>query len=107
MILDGNIDEKGDKFVGLLQVRDGIALFTATAVQLSNGELAGALMVGTYLDRLVVDLKTRALADIILLDKSGNFLSTTFLSGTKISDGWGFSCQINLLFLQKQPAAIY
>ena len=34
-------------------------------------------MVGTYLDRLVVDLKTRALADIILLDKSGNFLSTT------------------------------
>jgi signal transduction histidine kinase len=77
MILEGNIDEKGDKFVGLLQVRDGIALFTATAVHLSNGELAGALMVGTYLDRLVVDLKTRALADIILLDKSGNFLSTT------------------------------
>ena len=76
-ILEGNEDEKGDKFVGLLQVKDGIALFTATAVRQSNGELVGALMVGTYLDRLASDLKTRALADIILLDKSGNLLSTT------------------------------
>jgi two-component system NtrC family sensor kinase len=77
MILEGNVDEKGDKFVGLLQVKDGMALFTATAVRQSNGELAGVLMVGTYLDRLVADLKSRALADIILLDKSGNLLSTT------------------------------
>jgi two-component system NtrC family sensor kinase len=34
-------------------------------------------MVGTYLDHLVSDLKTRALADIVLIDKNGNLLSTT------------------------------
>ena len=78
MILEGNVDEQGDKFVGLLQAKDGLALFTATAVHhQSNGELAGALMIGTHLDRHVADLKTRSLADIILLDKSGNLLSTT------------------------------
>ena len=76
-ILKGKVDEKGDKFAGLLQAKDGIALFTSVAVRRSNGELAGVLMVGTYLDHLVSDLKTRALADIVLLDKNGNLLSTT------------------------------
>jgi signal transduction histidine kinase len=76
-ILDGQVDEKGDKFVGLLQTEGGMAMFTSTAVRRSNEELAGVLMVGTYLDHLVSDLKTRALADIVLLDKNGSLLSTT------------------------------
>ena len=76
-ILKGNVDEKGDKFAGLLQAKDGMVLFTSVAVRRSNGELAGVLMVGTYLDHLVSDLKTRALADTVLLDKNGNLLTTT------------------------------
>jgi signal transduction histidine kinase len=76
-ILKGKLDEKGDKFTGLLQAKDGVALFTSAAVRQSNGQLAGVLMVGTYLDHLVSDLKTRALADIVLLDKDGNLLSTS------------------------------
>jgi signal transduction histidine kinase len=76
-ILEGTVDEKGDKFVGLMQAQNGIVLFTTTAVRHSNGELDGVLMIGTYLDHLVSDLKTRALADIILLDKNGNILTTT------------------------------
>jgi signal transduction histidine kinase len=79
-ILKGKVDEKGDKFTGLLQAKDGMVLFTSAAVRQSNGELAGILIVGTYLDNLVSDLKTRALADIVLLDKNGNLLSTTLPS---------------------------
>ncbi|HEU0297284.1 MAG TPA: ATP-binding protein [Anaerolineales bacterium] len=76
-ILKGEIDDTGDKFAGLLQTRDGIALFTSAAVLQSDGQPAGVLLVGTSLDHLVSDLKTRALADIILLDETGKLLSTT------------------------------
>jgi signal transduction histidine kinase len=76
-ILEGQEDEKGDKFAGLLQAKDGSALYASVAVRHSNGKLAGVLLVGTYLDHLVYDLRTRALADIVLLDKDGNLLSTT------------------------------
>lgn len=79
-ILNSEEDDKGDKFTGLLQAKDGMVVFTAAPVRQSNGQIAGVLMVGTYLDQLVSDLKTRALADIVLLDKSGDLLSTTLAS---------------------------
>jgi signal transduction histidine kinase len=76
-ILKGTVDEKGDKFAGLLEVGDGRVLITSTAVRQSDGKLTGVLMVGTYLNKLVYDLKTRALADVVLLDENGSLLSTT------------------------------
>ncbi len=90
MILESKVDEKGDKFTGLLQAKDGIAIFSSAAVRQSNGQLAGVLMVGTYLDHLVSDLKTRALADIVFLDRDGNLLSTTLPpedGGYKVFEG--------------------
>lgn len=76
-ILEGKEDEKGDKFAGLLEAGNGKVLMTATAVREPDGQLAGVLMVGTYLNQLVSDLKTRALADVVLLDENGHLLSTT------------------------------
>ena len=76
-ILNGEEDEKGNKFTGLLQAKEGMVLFTVAAVYQSNGEIAGVLLVGTYLDHLVSELKTRALADVVLLDSNGDLLSTT------------------------------
>lgn len=76
-ILNGEVDDKGDKFAGLLQTKDGTALVTSVAVLESDGQLAGVLLVGTYLDHLVSDLKSRALADIVILNEKGNLLSTT------------------------------
>ena len=76
-ILNGTVDQKGDKFAGFLDSKGGKVLLTSTGVRQSTGELAGVLMVGTYLNRLVSDLKTRALADVVLLDEDGNLLSTT------------------------------
>ena len=76
-ILNGKLDEKGDKFAELLQVNGDLALFTSTAVRQSDGQLAGVVMVATPLNHLVYELKNRALADIVLLDLNGNLLSTT------------------------------
>jgi len=80
-ILNGEVDEKGDKFNALLETNNGVALFTGTPVHNSNGELAGVLMVASYLQDLASDLKVRALADILILDQNGNPLATTFQLG--------------------------
>lgn len=76
-ILQNIVDQGGDKYAGLWQTSQGMAFVTTSSVRHSNGRLAGVLMVGTYLDSLTADLKTRALADILLLDKEGQRLSTT------------------------------
>jgi signal transduction histidine kinase len=77
-ILNGEVDEKGDKYSALLETKNGVALFTGTPVRNSDGGLAGILLVATYLQDLASDLKTRALADIFFLDQSGNPIATTF-----------------------------
>ena len=86
-ILDGDEDEKGDKFAGVLETTDGMAFFTSAAVRQTDGEIAGVLMVGTYLETLVADLKTRALADIVILDDNKIVLSATL---PPEDNGFGF-----------------
>jgi signal transduction histidine kinase len=76
-ILRNVVDQDGDKYAGLWQTAQGPAFITTSAVRHSNGRLAGVLVVGTYLDSLTTDLKSRALADIVLLDQAGQRLSTT------------------------------
>ena len=62
----GQVDSQGDKFAGLALV-DGVwALYTAGPILNSNGDRVGILLVGTYLDVLVRQLKTDALADSVL-----------------------------------------
>lgn len=86
-ILHGEVDERGDKFAGVVGVDEGAAIFTASAVQRSDGEIAGVLMVGTRLAHVAADLKARALADIIILDPAGNVLTATL---PPVDGGYGF-----------------
>ena len=76
-VLHSKVDEKGDKFSALLETKNGPALLTSTPVKNSVGSLAGVLMVGTYLQDLATELKTRALADVVILDPSGNLLASS------------------------------
>ncbi len=76
-VLDGQVDSAGDKFVGLLETEDGLYLFTSAPVRDSTDKLVGALMVGTRLDTLLVELKSQALADIVVLDLHGKLIATT------------------------------
>jgi signal transduction histidine kinase len=76
-VLNGEKDEWGDKFVQILVLEQGPILFTSGAVIDSSENSAGVMMVGTYLDHIIIDLKKQALADIVLVDRSGQLVATT------------------------------
>ncbi|HMK08867.1 MAG TPA: ATP-binding protein [Anaerolineales bacterium] len=75
--LEGQVDSQGDKFAGLASTIYGPYLFTAGPVKGSDGQVLGALMIGTRLDSLAAEIKAQVLADVILLDPTGAVMSTT------------------------------
>ncbi|NIM93693.1 MAG: HAMP domain-containing protein [Anaerolineales bacterium] len=77
-VIDYEIDDLGDKYAGLLITRFGPYLYTSAPVRNSSNQLVGVLMIGTRLESLLADLKTQALADMILLSENGTLLSSTF-----------------------------
>jgi len=76
-ILSGQVDAEGDKFAGLLRTGLSPYLFTSAPVRASDGQLVGVLMIGTRLETLLADLKSQALADIVMLDSNGQMMATT------------------------------
>jgi signal transduction histidine kinase len=78
-ILNNASDDLGDKFVGLLPTAYGDYFFTSAPVRDSSGELQGVMMVGSNLDKFVVELKTQALADVFVLNLSGQLVASTFM----------------------------
>jgi signal transduction histidine kinase len=77
-VLRGETDALGDKFVGLIPLRDGMYFFTSAPVRDASGGLAGVLLLGTNADSLVAELKSEALADVILQTADGALVATTF-----------------------------
>jgi signal transduction histidine kinase len=75
--LEGKTDATGDKFAGLLSTAQGPYLFTSAPVRDANNQIVGSLLIGTRLSTLLSDLKTQALADIVVIDQAGNLLDTT------------------------------
>jgi two-component system NtrC family sensor kinase len=71
------VDEKGDKFVRVINTPFGQALVTSAPVRDSTGSLVGVMLVGTRIETLLSTTKTQTLADIILLDDSHKLLGTT------------------------------
>ena len=77
-VLAGRQDASGDKFVGLIETSYGTHLYTSAPVRGEGDQLVGALLLGTRLDSLVADLKSQALADIVLQRPDGELLSSSF-----------------------------
>jgi len=76
----GEQDEQGDKFAGLLKTQQGWYLFTVAPVRrLADDALVGAMLIGTNLNDLLIDIKQLALADISVLNPDGRLLETTFV----------------------------
>lgn len=75
--LIGQADELGDKFAEIAVFPSGAYLLTSAPVRDPNGELAGVLLVGTRLDVLLSSLKAQTLADVFLLNESGQVVATT------------------------------
>jgi signal transduction histidine kinase len=78
LVLDGYVDEVGDKRAFLAQTHDGYMLFTVGPV-VDNGEQVGAVMVGTDLHRTVSEVTESALARVTLYDQAGQVVDTSLL----------------------------
>lgn len=78
LVLDGYVDEVGDKRAFLAETPDGHILFTVGPVAL-NGDQVGAVMVGTDLHRTVNDVTQSALARVTLYDQDGQVIDTSLL----------------------------
>lgn len=76
-ILQGDVDELGDKYAQIVETSEGFVLYTAGPV-LSNDELVGVVLVGTSLDSFVRQAKAGALADVTVYDFHGNPLISSF-----------------------------
>ncbi|MGA9534039.1 MAG: ATP-binding protein [Anaerolineales bacterium] len=77
-VLAGTSDQEGDKFVGLVETNAGAFLFTSAPVFDSSGDTLGAILAGTYAETLARDLKSQALADIVLLDQEQGLIASSF-----------------------------
>lgn len=83
-ILSGEQDEQGDKFAGLFFLNSGSYLFTSAPVVDTNGDLAGVIMMGSQLDRLLVALAPQALAQIaMVINSDGSIISASTLPQTE------------------------
>jgi len=78
-VLSGSVDQTGDKYVGVVATTEGDYLFTAGPIPDEDGNLIGALLVGTPVDDLVAVMKSQVLADILLFGQDGAYLISTLL----------------------------
>jgi signal transduction histidine kinase len=87
-VLAGVVDERGDKYAGLVTLPGGvIMLYTSGPVQTEEGDVVGAMLVGTTLDRLLTGIKTESLADIVVYQATGDPVSST-LAAWRESPQW-------------------
>jgi two-component system, OmpR family, sensor histidine kinase ResE len=75
-VLDGYLDEFGDKFVLLYESSDGLMLYTVGPIYLEE-QLVGAAMVGTLVRPMVVNLTETAVARVTLYDRHGQVVEST------------------------------
>jgi len=80
LVLDGFVDEFGDKRVLLTDTPHGLMLFTIGPVFHEN-QLVGAAMVGTYVQEMLVDLTETAVARVTIYDRVGHVIGTTLGTG--------------------------
>jgi len=77
--LAGQTDTFGDKFIDILPGNNGPALFTSAPIRNENGQISGAMLIGIPMDTLLKDIRSQALADIVLLGAEEGIISTTLV----------------------------
>ncbi len=80
LVLDGFVDQSGEKRALLSQTPYGLMIFTLGPVY-RGGEQVGAVMIGTYVHEMVVDLTESAVAKVTLYDRDGVVMDTTLGGG--------------------------
>jgi len=82
LVLQGKADERGDKYAGLIQFSNTQTVYLATITPVRQGEeVVGGLIVANRLDKLLNEMLKQARLDgIILYDKDGATIASTFSS---------------------------
>lgn len=86
-VLEGQQDEFGDKYAGILRIDNAVILLTVAPVQNGSGELVGAMIIGTPLQKILQETKANVLADVVAYQSDGQALAMTYLlaDGSNIS----------------------
>jgi hypothetical protein len=80
LVLNGFIDEAGEKRALVSETPYGMMIFTIGPIY-REAQQVGAVMVGTYVSEMVVDLAENAVAKVTLYDRSGDVIDTTLGGG--------------------------
>ncbi|MCP5095484.1 MAG: hypothetical protein GY943_08025, partial [Chloroflexi bacterium] len=80
LVLNEHIDAQGDKRVFLSNTQNGLVLFTVGPLKL-DGNLVGAVMVGTNVRQMTFDLTLNAVARVSFYNRQGEILQTTLGGG--------------------------
>ncbi len=85
-VLNGEVDEEGNKFSGYVETDWGNYFYVAGPVfDKENTHQIGVILVGKSLDTLVQEIRAKTLGQITLYAESGEILSSTFLEPQRIS----------------------
>jgi adenylate cyclase len=86
-VLDGNIDEQGDKYAGMVRTPWGDYFYVSGPILDADGGLAGVILVGSAAESLVRQIRQVTLGQITLYDPLGHALASTHntdLSGVDV-----------------------
>ncbi len=78
-VLNGEMDDTGDKFVEVIPTSAGTFIATSAPVRNPAGDLVGVMLIGTRVGTFAAELKAQSLADVVLLDREGSLLGTTLV----------------------------
>jgi signal transduction histidine kinase len=86
LVLDGYVDDQGEKRALLSQTPYGLMVFTIGPVY-REGEQVGAAMVGTYVGEMLAELTESAVAKVTFYDRQGTVVDTS-VGGGQDSVAW-------------------
>ena len=85
-VLNGQVDEQGNKFSGYVETEWGNYFYVTGPVFDKERTQVGVILVGKNLDTLTQEIRSKTLGQITLYTHSGEILSSTFIEPQKISE---------------------
>jgi len=85
-VLNGQVDEQGNKFSGYVETEWGNYFYVTGPVFDKQRTQVGVILVGKNLDTLTQEIRSKTLGQITLYTHSGEILSSTFIEPQKISE---------------------
>ncbi len=84
-ILDGKIDQQGDKFAFLIELDGKDYFFVAGPLKNDNNSVIGVIMVGSLIQDMLDDIRKQTVAHVSTYDSDGDLIASTLLSPEELS----------------------